>query len=169
MNEQSSRSHAVVSIQISLTEQHPELNTITRTFRSEWSDSSKLSLVDLAGSERIKKSNLANDRLQEGANINKSLSTLGLVIQQLAKKQAAFVPYRDSTLTWYFLLITWLLKEALGGNSKTFLIATISRSMDNMEETLSTLRFALNAKKVQTVPIVNEDENSRVIKGTNGP
>ena len=81
---------------------------------------SRLSLVDLAGSERASKTGAAGDRLKEGSNINRSLSTLGLVISALASgKKNKFVPYRDSVLTW-------LLKDSLGGNSKTAMIATIS-------------------------------------------
>lgn len=99
---------------------------------------SRISLVDLAGSERHSKTGTTGSRLKEGANINKSLSTLGLVISALAdaaagKKSGDFVPYRDSALTW-------LLKDNLGGNAKTVMVATLSPSSDNYEETLSTLR-----------------------------
>ena len=120
---------------------------------------SRLSLVDLAGSERANKTGASGDRLKEGSNINKSLTTLGLVISKLAvcdndkkevisselinqdassgkAKDSGFVPYRDSTLTW-------LLKDNLGGNSRTVMVATISPASDNYEETLSTLRWAL--------------------------
>jgi kinesin family protein 1 len=97
---------------------------------------SKISLVDLAGSERAKDTGAEGKRLQEGANINKSLTTLGKVIHALAasKKKGDYVPYRDSVLTW-------LLKENLGGNSKTAMIAAISPAHINYEETLSTLRY----------------------------
>ncbi|TMS12592.1 Kinesin-like protein KIF13B [Larimichthys crocea] len=108
---------------------------------------SKLSLVDLAGSERAAKTGAAGERLKEGSNINKSLSTLGLVISALAdqgagKNRNKFVPYRDSVLTW-------LLKDSLGGNSRTAMVATISPAADNYDETLSTLRYADRAKSIE--------------------
>jgi hypothetical protein len=101
--------------------------------------------------------------LKEGANINKSLTTLGKVIAALAqassdtkrKKKDVFVPYRDSVLTW-------LLKESLGGNSKTAMIAAISPA--DYEETLSTLRYADAAKKIVTRAVVNEDPNAKLIR-----
>lgn len=103
---------------------------------------SRISLVDLAGSERAAKTGAVGERLKEGSNINKSLTTLGLVISKLAegssgsaKEGKSFIPYRDSVLTW-------LLKDNLGGNSRTIMIATVSPSPDNYEETLSTLRYA---------------------------
>lgn len=113
----------------------------------------KISLVDLAGSERAQKSGAAGKRLEEGGNINKSLCTLGMVISALAERQSAskrsFVPYRDSVLTW-------LLKDNLGGNSKTIMIATVSPAADNAEETLSTLRYADRAKRIVNHAVVNE-------------
>ena len=118
---------------------------------------SRLSLVDLAGSERASKTGAAGSRLKEGSNINKSLTTLGLVISALASGKSKFVPYRDSVLTW-------LLKDSLGGNSKTAMIATISPAADNYEETLSTLRYADRAKKIVNKAVVNEDPNTKVIR-----
>ena len=107
---------------------------------------SKESLVDLAGSERAESTGAKGTRLKEGANINKSLTTLGKVIGALAensvgaavdkkKKKGEFIPYRDSVLTW-------LLRENLGGNSKTAMLAAISPADINYDETLSTLRYA---------------------------
>ncbi|XP_070548826.1 kinesin-like protein KIF13B [Ptychodera flava] len=121
---------------------------------------SKLSLVDLAGSERAQKSGATGERLKEGSNINKSLTTLGLVIlaladQSVGKHKQKFVPYRDSVLTW-------LLKECLGGNSKTVMCATISPAADNFDETLSTLRYADRAKRIVNHAVINEDPNARV-------
>lgn len=123
---------------------------------------SKISLVDLAGSERQASTGATGTRLKEGANINKSLTTLGKVIAALAsasndkkKKKDDFVPYRDSVLTW-------LLKESLGGNSKTAMIAAISPA--DYEETLSTLRYADAAKKIKTHAVVNEDPNAKLIR-----
>ncbi|CAK5020647.1 unnamed protein product [Meloidogyne enterolobii] len=110
-------------------------------------------------------------RLEEGSNINKSLTALGKVIAALASNKnngnttqpkggtnnKYFVPYRDSVLTW-------LLKENLGGNSRTTMIATISPSSEHYEETLSTLRFADRAKRIQTNAVVNEDPNAKIIR-----
>ncbi|GAB1598063.1 KIF13A isoform X15, partial [Argonauta hians] len=123
---------------------------------------SKLSLVDLAGSERAQKTGAVGERLKEGSNINKSLTTLGLVISALADQAAGknknkFVPYRDSVLTW-------LLKDNLGGNSKTVMVATVSPAADNYEETLSTLRYADRAKRIINHAVVNEDPNARIIR-----
>uniref|UniRef100_A0A8B9MY73 Kinesin family member 13A n=1 Tax=Accipiter nisus TaxID=211598 RepID=A0A8B9MY73_9AVES len=155
MNEESSRSHAVFNI------------IVTQTLYDQHSGNSgekvsKVSLVDLAGSERVSKTGAAGERLKEGSNINKSLSTLGLVISSLADQAAGkgknkFVPYRDSVLTW-------LLKDNLGGNSQTAMIATISPAADNYEETLSTLRYADRAKRIVNHAVVNEDPNARVIR-----
>ncbi|XP_069814062.1 kinesin-like protein KIF13A isoform X4 [Dendropsophus ebraccatus] len=155
MNEESSRSHAVFNIILTQTLfDHQSGNSGERV--------SKVSLVDLAGSERVSKTGAAGERLKEGSNINKSLSTLGLVISSLADQAAGkgknkFVPYRDSVLTW-------LLKDNLGGNSKTAMIATISPAADNYEETLSTLRYADRAKRIVNHAVVNEDPNARVIR-----
>ncbi|XP_045440250.1 kinesin-like protein KIF13A isoform X5 [Pipistrellus kuhlii] len=155
MNEESSRSHAVFNI------------IVTQTLYDLQSGNSgekvsKVSLVDLAGSERVSKTGAAGERLKEGSNINKSLTTLGLVISSLADQAAGkgknkFVPYRDSVLTW-------LLKDNLGGNSQTSMIATISPAADNYEETLSTLRYADRAKRIVNHAVVNEDPNAKVIR-----
>ncbi|XP_043575064.1 kinesin-like protein KIF13A isoform X4 [Chiloscyllium plagiosum] len=155
MNEESSRSHAVFSI--ILTQTLYDLQSGTSGEKV-----SKLSLVDLAGSERVSKTGAAGERLKEGSNINKSLTTLGLVISALAdqvggKGKNKFVPYRDSVLTW-------LLKDNLGGNSKTAMIATISPAGDNYEETLSTLRYADRAKRIVNHAVVNEDPNAKIIR-----
>lgn len=153
MNATSSRSHAVFTI------------VLTQTIESDAKGFggrqivSKIHMVDLAGSERA--GVMENARLKEGANINKSLSTLGKVISALAKKassgQKVFVPYRDSVLTW-------LLKESLGGNSKTIMLAAISPADVNYEETLSTLRYADSAKKIKNNAIVNEDPTNKLIR-----
>uniref|UniRef100_S4RJ76 Kinesin-like protein n=1 Tax=Petromyzon marinus TaxID=7757 RepID=S4RJ76_PETMA len=138
-------------------------NTCTQTTRRTSGEKvSRLSLVDLAGSERASKTGAAGDRLKEGSNINKSLSTLGLVISALADQAAGknknkFVPYRDSALTW-------LLKDNLGGNSRTAMVATVSPAADNYEETLSTLRYADRAKRIVNHAVVNEDPNARIIR-----
>ncbi|KAM6992605.1 kinesin-like protein KIF13B isoform 2-T2 [Tautogolabrus adspersus] len=153
MNEESSRSHAVFNIILT----HTLMDLKSGTSGEKVS---KLSLVDLAGSERAAKTGAAGERLKEGSNINKSLSTLGLVISALAdqgKNRNKFVPYRDSVLTW-------LLKDSLGGNSRTAMVATISPSADNYDETLSTLRYADRAKSIVNHAVVNEDPNARIIR-----
>ncbi|CCG84274.1 protein of unknown function [Taphrina deformans PYCC 5710] len=155
MNETSSRSHAVFMVVL-------KQKSITAGLQVE--KVSKLSLVDLAGSERAQSTGATGLRLKEGAEINKSLSTLGRVISILAEQQSrrrsnliAKVPYRDSTLTW-------LLKDSLGGNSLTAMLATISPSASNYEETLSTLRYADSAKKIRNHAVVNEDQNMKLIR-----
>uniref|UniRef100_A0AAG5DMM8 Kinesin-like protein unc-104 n=1 Tax=Anopheles atroparvus TaxID=41427 RepID=A0AAG5DMM8_ANOAO len=158
MNETSSRSHAVFTI--FFTQKRQDRMTSLETEKV-----SKISLVDLAGSERADSTGAKGTRLKEGANINKSLTTLGKVISALAEiasknkksKKADFIPYRDSVLTW-------LLRENLGGNSKTAMIAAISPADINYDETLSTLRYADRAKQIVCKAIVNEDANAKLIR-----
>ncbi|KAJ2316387.1 hypothetical protein IWW52_003672, partial [Coemansia sp. RSA 2704] len=164
MNATSSRSHAVFTIVVT-----------RRTANLEADDQatervSRISLVDLAGSERANATMATGVRLKEGARINQSLAALGKVISALAdqeKKHKAgqppvvsaqqrnFVPYRDSVLTW-------LLKDSLGGNSRTFMIATISPA--DYSETLSTLRYADRAKHIVNVATVNEDASVKLVR-----
>ncbi|KAJ7313310.1 hypothetical protein JRQ81_004599 [Phrynocephalus forsythii] len=156
MNETSSRSHAVFTI-VFTQRRHDELTDL------DTEKVSKISLVDLAGSERADSSGAKGLRLKEGANINKSLTTLGKVISALAemqnnkKKKSEFIPYRDSVLTW-------LLKENLGGNSRTAMIAALSPADINYEETLSTLRYADRTKQIRCNAVINEDPNARLIR-----
>ncbi|XP_033024773.1 kinesin-like protein KIF1C isoform X1 [Lacerta agilis] len=156
MNETSSRSHAVFTI-VFTQRRHDELTDL------DTEKVSKISLVDLAGSERADSSGAKGTRLKEGANINKSLTTLGKVISALAemqnnkKKKSEFIPYRDSVLTW-------LLKENLGGNSRTAMIAALSPADINYEETLSTLRYADRTKQIRCNAVINEDPNARLIR-----
>mmetsp|Transcript_16675 Transcript_16675/g.49035 ORF Transcript_16675/g.49035 Transcript_16675/m.49035 type:complete len:1171 (+) Transcript_16675:59-3571(+) len=153
MNDTSSRSHAIFTLFV--TEQWYDKAT-----KQTGEKVSRLSLVDLAGSERVIKTGATGARLKEGANINKSLHTLGLVIKALADagaKRDKFVPFRDSTLTW-------LLKDNLGGNSKTVMIAAVSPSIDNLDETISTLRYANSAKQIVNRAFVNEDPNAKMIR-----
>ncbi|XP_035898553.1 kinesin-like protein unc-104 isoform X3 [Anopheles stephensi] len=159
MNETSSRSHAVFTI--FFTQKRQDRMTSLETEKV-----SKISLVDLAGSERADSTGAKGTRLKEGANINKSLTTLGKVISALAEisaskskksKKADFIPYRDSVLTW-------LLRENLGGNSKTAMIAAISPADINYDETLSTLRYADRAKQIVCKAVVNEDANAKLIR-----
>ncbi|KAM0260729.1 hypothetical protein ACHAQJ_002645 [Trichoderma viride] len=151
MNDTSSRSHAVFTIM--LKQIHHDMETDETTERS-----SRIRLVDLAGSERAKSTEATGARLREGSNINKSLATLGRVIAALAGpkqlrsgKRKDVVPYRDS-------ILTWLLKDSLGGNSKTAMIACIAPS--DYDETLSTLRYADQAKRIRTRAKVNQDHIS---------
>lgn len=152
MNDTSSRSHAVFTIM--LRQIHHDMETDETTERS-----SRIRLVDLAGSERAKSTEATGARLREGSNINKSLTTLGRVIAALADpktlrpgaKRKEIVPYRDS-------ILTWLLKDSLGGNSKTAMIACIAPS--DYDETLSTLRYADQAKRIRTRAVVNQDHMS---------
>ncbi|KAI0438058.1 kinesin motor domain-containing protein [Xylaria telfairii] len=152
MNDTSSRSHAVFTIM--LKQIHHDMETDETTERS-----SRIRLVDLAGSERAKSTEATGARLREGSNINKSLTTLGRVIAALAdpkagrpgKRSRDVVPFRDS-------ILTWLLKDSLGGNSKTAMIACIAPS--DYEETLSTLRYADQAKRIRTRAVVNQDHIS---------
>ncbi|RMZ83502.1 hypothetical protein DV737_g1540, partial [Chaetothyriales sp. CBS 132003] len=154
MNETSSRSHAVFTL--TLTQKRHDVET-----RMDTEKVAKISLVDLAGSERATSTGATGARLKEGAEINRSLSTLGRVIATLADlssgKKGLKVPYRDSVLTW-------LLKDSLGGNSLTAMIATISPADINFEETLSTLRYADSAKRIKNHAVVNEDPNARMIR-----
>uniref|UniRef100_A0A671SBS0 Kinesin-like protein KIF16B n=1 Tax=Sinocyclocheilus anshuiensis TaxID=1608454 RepID=A0A671SBS0_9TELE len=159
MNDTSSRSHAIFTINFTQAKFDAVMPSETV---------SKIHLVDLAGSERADATGATGVRLKEGSNINKSLVTLGNVISALAdlsleganshlKKKQVFVPYRDSVLTW-------LLKDSLGGNSKTIMIATISPADVNYGETLSTLRYANRAKNIINKPTINEDSNVRLIR-----
>ncbi|CAE6397149.1 unnamed protein product [Rhizoctonia solani] len=158
MNETSSRSHAVFTLLLTMKRHDVDTNLDTEKV-------SRISLVDLAGSERANSTGATGQRLKEGANINKSLTTLGKVISSLALassaepgkkgKGAEFVPYRDSVLTW-------LLKDSLGGNSKTAMIAAISPA--DYDETLSTLRYADQAKKIKNKAVVNEDPNAKMVR-----
>ncbi|XP_052396255.1 kinesin-like protein KIF1C isoform X10 [Carassius gibelio] len=155
MNETSSRSHAVFTIVFTQRKYDSETDLSTEKV-------SKISLVDLAGSERADSTGAKGTRLKEGANINKSLTTLGKVISALAevskkKKKTDFIPYRDSVLTW-------LLRENLGGNSRTAMVAALSPADINYDETLSTLRYADRAKQIKCNAVINEDPNNRLVR-----
>uniref|UniRef100_A0A8C8SWH8 StAR-related lipid transfer protein 9 n=1 Tax=Pelusios castaneus TaxID=367368 RepID=A0A8C8SWH8_9SAUR len=180
IHDASSRSHAIFTIQYTQA-------ILENNLPSEIA--SKINLVDLAGSERADPS-YCKDRIIEGANINKSLVTLGIVISTLAQnsqlfsscqsinsitsegdnhasshsagsvsgpRRRAYIPYRDS-------ILTWLLKDSLGGNSKSIMIATISPASSSYNETMSTLRYASNARNIINKPRVNEDANVKLIR-----
>ncbi|XP_044740972.1 kinesin-like protein Klp68D [Chrysoperla carnea] len=138
MNEHSSRSHAIFCVTIEM------CNTADDTFKV-----GKLNLIDLAGSERQSKTGATAERLKEASKINRALSALGNVISALAEN-SPHIPYRDSKLTR-------LLQDSLGGNSKTIMIANISPSSYNYDESLTTLRYAHRAKTIKNRPIKNED------------
>ena len=118
---------------------------------------SKFNLVDLAGSERQGKTGTSGDRFVESTKINLSLSALGKVINSLVEGKSGHIPYRDSKLTR-------LLQDSLGGNAKTAVIATVSPSHLNYEETLSTLRYASRAKYVTNTPAINLDPKDALLK-----
>ncbi|XP_054726515.1 kinesin-like protein Klp98A [Anastrepha obliqua] len=165
MNDTSSRSHAIFTITF-----------VQAVFMNDMPSEtvSKIHLVDLAGSERANATGATGQRLKEGAHINKSLVTLGSVISALAEqtstttatlgsspvgttKRILYIPYRDS-------ILTWLLKDSLGGNSKTIMIAALSPADCNYSETLSTLRYANRAKNIINKPTINEDSNVKLIR-----
>jgi kinesin family member 1 len=154
MNATSSRSHTIVTVNL--------VQKYKNDAGKEMALSSLINLVDLAGSERQEATGATGDRLKEGAAINLSLSMLGNVIMALAQnsdssKKQVVVPYRDSVLTK-------LLMNALGGNSKTIMIAAISPAEINYDETVSTLRYADGTKKIKTKATINEDPTEKLIK-----
>ena len=118
---------------------------------------SKLSLVDLAGSERPSKTGAQGTRFEEGKQINLSLMYLARVIKTLSEGQGGYVPYRDSKLTH-------LLKDSLGGNSRTTMIAAIAPGEDDRPETISTLRYAKQASLIQNVAEINRNPTARLIE-----
>ncbi|NXQ90557.1 KIF14 protein, partial [Nyctibius grandis] len=156
MNDKSSRSHSVFTLVMTQTK--------VECVDEEQCDhrlTSHINLIDLAGSECCSTAQTTGERLKEGVSINKSLLTLGKVISALSKQsrngKKTFIPYRESVLTW-------LLKESLGGNSQTAMIATVSPAASSTEETLSTLRYAKQACSIINVAKVNEDVNAKLIR-----
>eukprot|EP00659_Diplonema_papillatum_P022996 gene22996-35236_t len=180
-NLRSSRSHAVFTIIIT--------QTIIDVDTGDCRDRvSRVNLVDLAGSERLGTGPVPHQSsaevVKDGININKSLSTLGRVIHALSEKPGdgsrsrsslpgaaesdrggaggekaagGWIAYRDSVLTW-------LLKENLGGNSKTVMLACLSPSHTQFEETLNTLRYADRVKRIKNNAVVNEDQNAKLVR-----
>lgn len=153
MNDQSSRSHSCFTIKIEKKVTTELEGGVTR----EQLTKAKLNLVDLAGSERADKTGATGSLLKEGANINMSLMALGNVINALSEGSKKFVPYRDSKLTF-------LLKESLGGNALTVMLAAISPADYNYDETLSTLKYANRAKSIANAVTRNEDMTERMIR-----
>lgn len=140
LNKQSSRSHSIFSITIHIKECTPEGEEMIKC--------GKLNLVDLAGSENISRSGAREGRAREAGEINKSLLTLGRVINALVE-HSGHIPYRDSKLTR-------LLRDSLGGKTKTCIIATVSPSIHCLEETLNTLDYAHRAKNIKNKPEINQ-------------
>ncbi|XP_038070916.1 kinesin-like protein KIF11-A [Patiria miniata] len=147
MNATSSRSHSVFTVTIHIKENSVDGEELLKT--------GKLNLVDLAGSENIGRSGAVDKRAREAGNINQSLLTLGRVITALVE-HAPHVPYRESKLTR-------LLQDSLGGRTKTSIIATISPSICNLEETLSTLDYAHRAKNITNRPEINQKLTKRAL------
>ncbi|XP_026314864.1 chromosome-associated kinesin KIF4-like isoform X2 [Hyposmocoma kahamanoa] len=147
MNQASSRSHAVFTIIIAK-ESRTDKNIAT---------TSKFHLVDLAGSERIKKTKASGERLKEGVKINQGLLALGNVISALGDgTNRSFIGYRDSKLTR-------LLQDSLGGNSLTLMVACVSPADYNLDETVSTLRYADRARRIRNKPVINQDAKAAEI------
>ncbi|NXA21016.1 KIF14 protein, partial [Ibidorhyncha struthersii] len=156
MNDKSSRSHSVFTLVMTQTKvEFVDEEQCDRRLTSH------INLIDLAGSECCSTAQTTGERLKEGVSINKSLLTLGKVISALSKQsrngKKTFIPYRESVLTW-------LLKESLGGNSQTAMIATVSPAASSTEETLSTLRYAKQACSIFNIAKVNEDVNAKLIR-----
>lgn len=149
MNEHSSRSHAIFVITIECSELGLDGENHIRV--------GKLNLVDLAGSERQTKTGAQGERLKEATKINLSLSALGNVISALVDGKSTHIPYRDSKLTR-------LLQDSLGGNAKTVMVANIGPASYNVEETLTTLRYANRAKNIKNKPRVNEDPKDALLR-----
>ncbi|XP_008501543.2 kinesin-like protein KIF14 [Calypte anna] len=156
MNDKSSRSHSIFTLVMTQTKvEFVDEEQCDRRLTSH------INLIDLAGSECCSKAQTTGERFKEGVSINKSLLTLGKVISALSKRsqngKKTFIPYRESVLTW-------LLKESLGGNSQTAMIATVSPAASSAEETLSTLRYAKQACSIVNIAKVNEDVNAKLIR-----
>lgn len=131
MNEHSSRSHSILTIQVVGVNKHDESQSF-----------GKLHLIDLAGSERVSKTDATGERLKEAQNINRSLSALGDVINALCSRKTGHIPYRNSKLTF-------LLQDSLGGNSKVMMFVNISPAVYNLSETVCSLNFAARCRNVE--------------------
>lgn len=145
MNSNSSRSHSLFTL------------TLTQKFQDGSSKEGKLNLVDLAGSEKVGKTGASGETLEEAKKINQSLSALGNCINALTKSKRGHVPYRDSKLTH-------ILRESLGGNSKTTLLIACSPHIYNIEETISTLKFGQRAKSIKNSVHVNQQRSVKELE-----
>ncbi|CAG8464465.1 3839_t:CDS:2 [Racocetra fulgida] len=155
MNSQSSRSHAIFSVMLSQQKFVTDFGKKNNE-EGDWvTVTSKFHFVDLAGSERLKRTSAIGDRVKEGISINSGLLALGNVISVLGDpakaKNAMHIPYRDSKLTR-------LLQDSLGGNAKTLMIACVSPAEYNINETISTLKYANRARNIKNSAIVNQEE-----------
>lgn len=150
MNSQSSRSHSIFSIVVECSS--------TDDYGNENIRAGKLNLVDLAGSERQSKTGATGERLKEATKINLSLSALGNVISALSDGKQHHVPYRDSKLTR-------ILQDSLGGNTKTVMLANAGPADCNVDESLSTLRYANRAKNIKNKPLINQDPKDALLRG----
>ena len=152
MNNTSSRSHAIFTIYVEGTRKSTVVEPVEAGQDKLDNIVSKFHLVDLAGSERAKKTMATGIRYKEGVSINLGLLALGNVISALGDDSGpkTHIPYRDSKLTR-------LLQDSLGGNSHTLMIACVSPADTNVEETVSTLRYADRARKIKNKPVVNQD------------
>ncbi|KAI9799914.1 MAG: kinesin motor protein cin8 [Piccolia ochrophora] len=146
-NDLSSRSHTVFTVTVYIKR--------TTDTGEDFVSAGKLNLVDLAGSENIQRSGAENKRAAEAGLINKSLLTLGRVINALVDR-GSHIPYRESKLTR-------LLQDSLGGRTKTCIIATVSPTKSNVEETISTLDYAFRAKNIRNKPQVNQMISKRTL------
>ena len=150
MNKESSRSHSVLTTTI---------ESKTMNDDGVWQmKSSRFHIIDLAGSERSKNTQAVGERLKEAGMINKSLTALGIVINSLveiSEGKNRHVHYRDSKLTF-------LLRDSLGGNSKTVIIANVTSAAISVGETLSTLKFAQRAKLIKNKAVINEESSSTI-------
>ena len=152
MNAESSRAHTVIQI---------EFKNITKVQGKPPAQMlSVINLIDLAGSEKAGQTGATGDRLKEGCEINKSLTCLGNVIKALVDKQNGkkiVIPYRDSSLTR-------MLQNALGGNSKTYMICAIRPGAKFFDETVNTLKYADRAKQIKNAAVVNENPMDKLIR-----
>jgi len=158
-NSESSRSHAVFEL-------HIQQKYKDEASGEDMQSKTKIALIDLAGSERSDKLGSVGKALQEGNNINKSLTVLGRCIKGLVEqanhpKKKILVPFRESVLTFY-------LRESLAGNAKTTMLAAVSPAGSNEEETLSTLRYAASAKQIKTSAKKNEDPLKAKVRELSG-
>lgn len=167
MNATSSRSHAVFTVKVQRLQGAPPEEGKKDARKAM---NAKINLVDLAGSERVNKTGAEGATLKEGCAINQSLSALGMVIKELSEamakvgsKKGGLDKVKDQ-VSFRASKLTFLLKDSLAGNSKTFMIAALSPASDNTEETLSTLRFASSVKKIKTVAKVNMDKKDEMIQ-----
>lgn len=140
MNKESSRSHSIFTLMIEQKEVKDDGLCNLRMCQFH--------LIDLAGSERQKRTGAEGERLKEASNINLSLTNLGTVINILSEGKQEHIPYRNSK-------ITFLLRDSLGGNSKTVIVANVSPSSLNINESISTLNFAKRAKLIKNKAIIN--------------